>query len=333
MGKEGKAIKILFICNSTEGTLKQRVIMPAKYLHADVAHEINVMSMQAKIMINIFGTMKATIRDMNYYDIIILQFAWHDDLVFLIDRLNKLGIKVVLDFDDDYFHRNPYYPIDYSRGRMDNLIKSMSMADMITVTTESLAKTYSKYNSNVKILPNMIDISEFKPKANDGKVVGWYSSGIRFAEFRDIVEGWIPENVCLYLAGSTVFNNFKHKNKIVVDRFNPVDTPKVLAMIDIGLIPLKLCRFNDGKSDLKGLEYGAMNIPFIASSTEPYKKLVRHGINGFLVKHSRDWNKYIKLLIVDDRLRYDMGKAARKVSESRDIKLNINLWEEAYNEK
>ena len=324
-------MKILFICNSVEGTLKYRVIQPAKYLHAEVAHEINVMTMQAKININIFGTMKVVIRSMSYYDLIVLQFAWHEDLVFLIGRLNKLGIKVVLDFDDDYFHRNPYYPIDYSQGKMDNLIKSMSMANMITVTTDSLAETYSKYNANVKILPNMIDISEFKPKTNNGQVVGWYSSGIRFAEFRDIIEGWIPENVCLYLAGSLIFNNFKHKNKIVVDRFNPVETPKILANIDIGLIPLKLCRFNDGKSDLKGLEYGAMNIPFIASPTEPYRKLVKHGINGFLVKHSRDWLKYINLLVADDKLRNDMGSQARKVSESRDIKFNINLWEETYN--
>ena len=329
-------MKILYICNSIEGTLKQRVILPAKYLHADVAHEINIMTMQCKVYINIFGTMKLQIKDMTSYDVIVLQFAWDNDLVFLISKLNKLGIKVVVDLDDDYFNRNPYYPKDYSDGRMDNLIKSISMAGLITVTTDSLAETYSKYNDNVKILPNMIDISEWDslyPSAIKElfPTVGWYSSGIRFAEFNDIMAGRIPDDVHLYLAGSRIFNNFKHKNLTVVDRFNPADTPKILANIDIGLIPLSLCKFNDGKSDLKGLEYGAMSIPFIASPTIPYQQLIIHGINGFVAKHGRDWTKYINLLITDDKLRNDMGKAARKVSESRDIKLNINLWERAYN--
>ncbi len=73
-----------------------------------------------------------------------------------------------------------------------------------------------------------------------------------------------------------------------------------------------------------------MNIPFIASPTEPYKKLVKHGVNGFLAKHGRDWTKYIELLISDNKLRYEMGREARKVSESRDIKKNISLWERAY---
>ncbi len=323
-------MKILFICNSIEGTLKQRVIMPAKYLHADVAPEINIMTLEAKIMVNILGTMKPVIRDMSYYNVIVLQFAWAEDLVFLIGRLNKLGIKVVIDLDDDYFNYNPYYPIDYSDGRMDNLIKSISMADLVTVTTDSLAETYGKYNSNVKILPNMIDISEYKPKKNYGMTVGWYSSGIRFAEFNDIMSGWIPDNVWLYLAGSYIFNNFKHKYKIVVDRWNPADTPKILANIDIGLIPLALNKFNNGKSDLKGLEYGAMSIPFIASPTEPYKKLIKHGVNGFLAKHGRDWTKYIELLSSDGKLRNKMGSEARKVSESRSIEKNINLWRNAY---
>lgn len=328
-------MKILFIGNSTEGTLKQRVIMPCKYLNADYTPEINIMTMQCKVYVNIFGTMKLQIKDMTSYDVIVLQFAWDNDLVFLIKRLNKLGIKVVVDLDDDYFNSNPYYPIDYSDGRMDNLIKSISMADLITVTTDSLAETYSKYNDNVVVLPNMIDIDEFDKYAlacniNNGLTVGWYSSGIRYAEFNDIMAGRIPDDVHLYLAGSRIFNNFKHKNLTVVDRFNPADTPKILANIDIGLIPLSLCKFNNGKSDLKGLEYGAMSIPPIASPTEPYKKLIKHGCNGFLAKHGRNWTHYIELLINDNDLRINMGKEARKVSESRDIKLNMGKWIESY---
>lgn len=339
-------MKILFICNSKEATLKYRVLLPAKYLGADTTYDytdipyelkegrVNVMTMEVRVNMNILGMTQIIIRPFSYYDVVVLQFAWDADLILLITRLKKLGIKVVLDYDDDLFNGNPYYPIDYSDGRMENLKKSINMADLITVTTESLVETYGEYNSNVKILPNMIDLSEFESILSRVRVerestVGWYSSGIRFAEFQSIVQGWIPEEVELYLAGSPIFRNFKHPKLTVEDRFNPVDTPRILSNIDIGLIPLSLNRFNNGKSDLKGLEYGAMGIPFIASPTEPYKELINHGVNGFLVKRGRDWNKYIKLLL-DDKTRADMGKEARKISEGRDIKKNIGLWTDAY---
>ena len=73
-----------------------------------------------------------------------------------------------------------------------------------------------------------------------------------------------------------------------------------------------------------------MGIPFIASPTEPYKELINHGVNGFLVKHGREWSKYINMLVNDERLRTLMGYEARKVSEGRDIKKNIDKWTDAY---
>ena len=335
--------KVLYICNSKEATLKYRVLLPAKHLGADTTHDytdipyelkegrVNVMTMEVRVNKNILGTAQIITRPFSYYDVVVMQHAWDDDLIILILRLKELGIKVVLDYDDDLYHDNPFYPYDYSDGRMKNLTEAMQLADLITVTTPALAETYGKYNK-VSILPNMIDMSEYPNYIvvpRDRKTVGWYSSGIRFEEFKSVMEGWIPEDVHLYLAGSIIFKGFKHENKTVAARFKHEDNPKILSNIDIGLIPLALNRFNNGKSDLKGLEYGAMGIPYIASPTEPYKKLIKHGVNGFLIKHGRDWSKYIKLLL-DDKTRADMGKAARKVSEGRDIKTNIWRWKEVY---
>ncbi len=343
--------KVLYICNSKEATLKYRVLLPAKHLGADTTHDytdipyelkegrVNVMTMEVRVNKNILGTTQIITRPFSYYDVVVMQHAWDDDLIILILRLKELGIKVVLDYDDDLYHDNPFYPYDYSDGRMKNLTEAIQLADLITVTTPALAETYGKYNK-VSTLPNMIDLSEYpiwvQGELKDilihrkpGKTVGWYSSGIRFEEFKSVMEGWIPEDVHLYLAGSIIFKGFKHENKTVAARFKHEDNPKILSNIDIGLIPLALNRFNNGKSDLKGLEYGAMGIPSIASPTEPYKKLIKHGVNGFLIKHGRDWGKYINLLL-DDKTRADMGKEARKVSESRDIRKNIGKWTDVY---
>lgn len=345
-------MKILFLCTSKEATLKYRALLPAKYLGADTTYDYtdipyelklnrtNVITMQVRINANVLGKTQIVTRSFNYYDVVVFQFPYLDDEVLLIKKLKKLGVKVILDYDDDMFNDNPFYKQTYSLREKDNMVEALKICDLVTVTTESLAETYGKYNQ-VKILPNMIDLREYPicvqgELANilihrkAGNTVGWYSSGIRYEEFNSIMEGWIPEEVNLFLAGSLIFDNFKHKRLEVTDRFNPADLPKILSNIDIGLIPLSLCKFNNGKSDLKGLEYGAMSIPFIASPTDPYKKLIKHGKNGLLAKHGRDWTKYIQLLVNDSKLRYEMGKEARKVSELRDIKLNIHKWEEAY---
>ena len=317
-------MKILFIANSTEGTLKYRVQLPCKALGADYAVMTNAMTMQA--MVN------DKVVEMRSYDIIIWQFAYNQDQLMLIRKLQRANVKIVIDLDDDYINSNKFYPIDYSDGRMTRLIEAVAMADLVTVTTPALAETYGKHNSNVKILPNMIDISEFNIKHNeyDG-VVGWYSSGIRYTEFNDIVGGWLPEQAKLYLAGSYVFNNFKHNNKkTVTDTFLPADIAEILANIDIGIIPLSLCKFNDGKSDLKGLEMNISGIPVCASKTMPYQKYIQEGKNGFLIKHRRDWTKYLNPLLNDKDLRDYMSVEAKKIASKRDINKNINLWKEAY---
>ena len=317
-------MKILFVANSVEGTLKYRVKLPCKALGADYADMTNSMSMQAMVNGNVV--------EMRSYDIIVWQFAYNQEQLTLIRKLQRANVKIVIDIDDDYINSNKYYPINYEDGRMSRLIEAIGMADLITTTTPALKETYIKYNSNVIILPNMISLSEFNVKHNDySGTVGWYSSGIRYNEFVDIVGGWIPEQAKLYLAGSYIFNNFKHNNKLTVtDIFLPEDMAKILSNIDIGIIPLSLCKFNDGKSDLKGLELGCMSIPFIASPTEPYRALISHGSNGFLIHKRKQWTEYINLLLNDNNLRITMGNNARKVSELRSIENNIYKWRECY---
>jgi len=325
-------MKILFIANSIGATLRIRVINPAKYLNADYTETINVLTLQARLRRYVLGEQHECVVNIEDYDMVVLQFAWHDDIRYLIGRLVQKGVQVVLDLDDDYFHSNPYYPIDYTGGKVDNLVYALKVADLVTVTTESLAESYAKYAQNVKILPNMIDLEHFSQfKRRDcGVVVGWYSSGIRYREFLDTVGGWIPEDAWLFLAGSNIFRFFPHRQKIVMAGFDDLQTPQILCNIDIGLVPLSTCRFNDGKSELKYLEYGAMGIPAIVSPTQPYRKIIRHGENGFLVNHRRDWNKYINLLLTNDDIRINIGKQARLEAEARDLKANICLWKEAY---
>jgi hypothetical protein len=74
--------------------------------------------------------------------------------------------------------------------------------------------------------------------------------------------------------------------------------PYYMSQFDIGIVPLDLTPFNQAKSWLKGLEFAALGVPFLASPTEPYVLLnVAYGI-GTLAKH-RKWLPTLKKVLAD----------------------------------
>lgn len=84
-------------------------------------------------------------------------------------------------------------------------------------------------------------------------------------------------------------------------------------LMDITLAPLIDTdgKFNLCKSELKVIESGFFKKPIIASDAAPYNKIIKHGVNGFLVKPNskKDWAYYAKQLIADKELREKMGQA------------------------
>jgi glycosyltransferase involved in cell wall biosynthesis len=68
---------------------------------------------------------------------------------------------------------------------------------------------------------------------------------------------------------------------------------------------------HNSKFATKWLESSVLGIPLIASDIEPYRTVIRHGENGFLVRREHEWGRYLKLLADDPELRQRVGMAAR----------------------
>jgi hypothetical protein len=66
------------------------------------------------------------------------------------------------------------------------------------------------------------------------------------------------------------------------------DYPKLFKQMDIGIVPLSDVRFNDAKSYIKGLEYAAAGIPFIASPSPEYLELAEAGVGRI----ARNWDEW-----------------------------------------
>jgi hypothetical protein len=68
--------------------------------------------------------------------------------------------------------------------------------------------------------------------------------------------------------------------------------PELFKKMDIGIVPLRDVEFNHAKSFIKGLEYTAAGIPWIAGWSPEYEYITSHGI-GRLAKTKDDWLSHL----------------------------------------
>ncbi len=99
---------------------------------------------------------------------------------------------------------------------------------------------------------------------------------------------------------------------------------------DVALAPLADTVFNSSKSGIKAIEAMALSIPVIASDMEPYRGIIKQGVNGFLVRRQHEWMKYLRELANDPDLRDRMGTEGRRTAAHLTIQEGWKRWETAY---
>jgi glycosyltransferase involved in cell wall biosynthesis len=80
---------------------------------------------------------------------------------------------------------------------------------------------------------------------------------------------------------------------------------------DIATIPCFTNEWGKAKSNNRLTMFMALGLPVIVSPIQSYKKIIRHGNNGFLAKNINDWVKYL-LLSKDITIRRNIGRKAKE---------------------
>ena len=89
------------------------------------------------------------------------------------------------------------------------------------------------------------------------------------------------------------------------------DVPQSLADTDVNIAPLTLERpFNHGKSVIKFLEAGAVEVPTIASASAEYRAVIKNG-ECVLCESSEDWANSLRRLIEDAPFRHEVAARAQ----------------------
>jgi glycosyltransferase involved in cell wall biosynthesis len=272
-------------------------------------------------------------------DVIVIQRPLHRNRFELIQILQSKGVAVVVEVDDD-FHavhkRNAAWhgtsPLHHPDHHRDWLTRSCEIADLVTVTTPALAERYGGHG-RVAVLPNCVPKSylALSGPTRDVPVVGWSGSVDTHPGDLEATQGALSGfQIKVVGTGKGVKKALGLKHEPPVTGWLPLtDYPKALATLDVGVVPLAMTPFNEAKSYLKGLEFAALGVPFVASPTGPYQELHRMGA-GLLAVTPQGWKDQVGRLVANTQYRAELAEAGMRVAERLTIEENASRWWQAY---
>jgi hypothetical protein len=251
---------------------------------------------------------------------------------------------VIVEADDDDFNLPSWHKAFsiLTPQRKAVLIALARTADACTVSTPSLLARYRQFNPHTHLLTNYLDWEMWKDvtpvyERRDWERlrVGWFGSfEMREGDLREI-SGWLrpwleqhPE-VDFAIGGPGTqeafdFLRVPEAQRVVLPTY-PFATGRLPEMLqfDIGLVPLQEIAFNRAKSHLKGMEYGAAGIPFVASPSQSYQDWVARGGGGLLAQRDRDWKRHLDKLVADERYRQQLAERGREVASRNTIQEHV----------
>ena len=281
-------------------------------------------------------------------DVMVIQRPTFPDVLDAIPLIQANGTKVVVELDDDYWSidpRNSYLKELKKAGQEDapkTMRKACELADLVTVSTPELAKLIP--NKNVIVIRNCVPAYYLDLEADygdnwdliEGKtVVGW--TGTTRTHVGDLdVMGYslrtaVRKAEATFLAiGSDdawKITGFDEDETLFSEWVELRNYPQAVKAFDVGVVPLRMSRFNECKSYLKGLEYSALGIPFVASSTAEYRAANKQGA-GLIATEKHDWLKQLNRLLTSDNT--ELIESGLAFAKENTYEKNAWKWAEAW---
>ena len=196
------------------------------------------------------------------------------------------------------------------------------------------------------VLPNYVpawycDLAPDPPQ-EPGIRVGWTGSLLTHPDDLDATSGAVQPVLDRHLAANPWFH-VVGTGKGVRTALGLTDEPSstgwlpleeypgAMAEIDVGIVPLAGHRFNEAKSWLKGLEFAALGVPFVATPTTEYRELHDTYRLGYLASDRDEWEALLDHLVANPAARMHAGEQGRAtVREHLTVEKNAYRWMEAW---
>lgn len=246
-------------------------------------------------------------------DVIFMQAMLQDEHIYSVEFYKKFsGVPLMADIDDlktDLPDKNCNKRF-VAKDVRSRLRKFLSFIDQLTVSTQPLAEAYKHLIDNIVVVPNRIDATLWGDLSSQRRTsakprVGWVGAQQHHGDLEVIIDvvkqtakevDWIFMGMCLdelkpYIKEEHQFVGF-------------ADYPAKMASLnlDLAVAPLELNAFNEAKSNLRILEYGALGWPVVCTDIYPYQNAPVARVKNT----TADW-----LAAIRDRI-YDLDIAAKE---------------------
>lgn len=279
-------------------------------------------------------------------DVVVFQRPMDRDIVEAIPHLKRYGTAVVIELDDLFHHLHPKHPSAHVRRphlspemHVGWLERAMSMADLITVSTPALAKFYGKYGPT-RVVRNYINeaVVKRKPPPRSKRVTfGW--TGVVSTHCGDlttigsalprVMQDTSSEFFCIGDKQAPGALGLDPEHATVTNWLPIKQYQLAIDAISIGMVPLGLTPFNEAKSYIKGLEFAARGVPFVASPTSEYRYLSGLGA-GDLARTPNKWQATLTRLACDPDYRAERAAQALAAAQRLTLEEHVHEWGQAW---
>lgn len=270
----------------------------------------------------------------------------------ILEFKRQFNFKIVVDIDD--YWELPVNHYLYNRWNPKDIIKCITKADVVTVTTKRLADKVIPFNKKIHVIPNALpfDEGQFTSTKNESEQIKFANIG-GASHLKDIsllkypIQKIAPEaigKVTFYLCGyddsnapteqlwTKIEGQFTgggllkklDKNSIPLYARKPT-----LALsqymnhyndCDVLLVPLESNSFNQYKSNLKIIEAGSKNTAVITSNYPPYSDEPQKGLFR-MCSNAKEWYDAIKFYMKNKNAAIEDGlKLGEYVRQHYDLK-------------
>lgn len=277
-------------------------------------------------------------------DVILLQRLMHQGLGDSIKMARKAGQVIIQDIDDWYWgldQRNAAFYAShpkYTTETVSNYSAAIAASDITVFSTPFLADKLKHIAPNQLVIPNYIDSSLFEVREQQKEpTLGWVGSTAHRLGDVETLAGILNQ-----LRNDYAFHHSGHNDSapwfadlagllpelVSTTPMSMMDGyPELLKGFDVGVVPLRMCNFNQAKTAQKGLDYASAGIPFVAAPTNSYKYLYQQwgGEGFFIAEKPKDWIKYLKRLRPLE-VRQDMQAILLDKIQAHQVEFGAQKW-------
>lgn len=288
-------------------------------------------------------------------DLVVLQRWMFASVAVETATARRSGQVVIQDVDDHFWALDPanaaYWTTDPRVSKIENrdlYLEGLKEASLVTVSTPYLADELRRrgvHRERLVVIPNHVEVEAFAQVAatrppRPSPVLGWVGATTHRSGDLETLKGLLGpfldrHDLTVFHGGCQKPGAFAEMTKVdparVVEApMAPIETyPDLFAHLDVGLVPLRDVAFNRAKSYVKGLEYAAAGLPFVAQDLPEYVRLATGRGIGLLAHRTRDWIRWLDRL-QDPGFRAEEGARNQDAVVRLDIGFGLPLWRDVW---